>query len=72
MSLEEACEAFFDPFLFVVDEEEFIDDELREKLIAMTPDWRLLFIVYVMRQDRIRLISAREATNAERMLYETQ
>lgn len=72
VSLEEACEAFFDPFLFVVDEEEFIDDELREKVIAMTPDWRLLYIVYVMRNDRIRLISAREATNAERECYETQ
>lgn len=72
VSLEGACEAFFDPFLFVVDEEEFIDDELREKVIAMTPDWRLLYIVYVMRNDRIRLISAREATNAERECYETQ
>ena len=72
LSLETACEAFFDPFLFVVDEEEYVAGELREKVIGMLPDWRLIYVVYVMREDRIRLISAREATAAERMLYETQ
>ena len=72
LSLETACEAFFDPFLFVVDEEEYVAGELRERVIGLTRDWRLIYVVYVMREDRIRLISAREVTAAERMLYETQ
>ncbi len=72
VSFEAACDAFFDPFLYVVDEEEYIVDELREKIIGMTDDWRLLFVVYVMKDERIRLISAREATNTEKVLYETQ
>lgn len=70
--LEDACEAFFDPFLFIVDDEEYVGDELREKVIGMTPDWNLLYIVYVMKDDRVRLISAREATTTEKVLYETQ
>ncbi len=70
--LELACEAFFDPMLYVLDEDEYLADELREKVIGLTRDWRLLYVVYVMREDRIRLISARETTPAERMLYETQ
>lgn len=72
LSFELACEAFFDPMLYVLDEDEYLADELREKVIGMTRDWRLLYVVYVMREDRIRLISARETTPAERMLYETQ
>ncbi|CUS04788.2 conserved protein of unknown function [Candidatus Promineifilum breve] len=70
--LELACEVFFDPFLYVVDEHEYVADELREKVIGLTRDWQLIFVVYVMREDRIRLVSAREATAAERMLYENQ
>jgi uncharacterized protein len=68
-----ACETFFDPFLLPLDEEsEMVDDELREKVIGMTVRWQLMCIVYVMREDRIRLISARSATNAERKSYENQ
>ncbi len=72
ISFERACEAFFDPFLVNIGEEEYVDGELREKIIGMTHDWRLLYIAYVLRSDRIRVISAREATAAERLLYETQ
>ncbi len=72
VSFEAACEAFFDPFLYVVDEEEYVGNELREKVIGMTSDWWLLWVVYAMKEDRIRIISAREATTFERVLYETQ
>jgi uncharacterized DUF497 family protein len=72
VSLKIACEVFFDPFLYVVDEEEYVGDELREKVMGMTNEWRLLYVVYAMREDRIRLISARDATAIEKMLYETQ
>jgi uncharacterized DUF497 family protein len=41
----------------VVDEEE-VEGELREAAIGMTVDWRLLYVVYVFREDVVRIISA--------------
>ena len=72
VSFAVACEAFFDPFLYVVDEEEYVGNELREKVIGLTSDWWLLWIVYAMKEDRVSLISARKATTGERVLYETR
>lgn len=72
LSFETACEVFFDPFLVVLEDTEEVDDELREKLIGMTRDWRIVLVVYVMRADRVRLISARDATVTERKQYEDQ
>ena len=68
---ELACEALFDPFALWW-EEEVVRGELRESIIGMTETWKLLYVVYVMRKDRIRLISAREVTHAERKRYEDQ
>ncbi len=68
---ELACEAFFDPFVCYLDEE-IVGLELREKLVGLTTTWLLLHIVYVMRGDVIRIISARKATEEERELYEHQ
>ena len=72
VSLESAVEAFFDPFLLVVDDEEYVGQELREKVIGMTRDWQVILVVYVMRNDRVRLISARVVTGEGRRLYEDQ
>jgi uncharacterized DUF497 family protein len=68
---ELACEAFFDPFVYYLDEE-VVGSELRERLIGLTTTWVLLLIVYVMRGDVIRIISARMVTKAEREIYENQ
>jgi uncharacterized DUF497 family protein len=39
----------------------------------MTVDWRLLYVVFVMRGDEvIRLVSARKATPEERGKYESE
>ncbi len=72
LSFESACEAFFDPFLVVLEDVESVGEELREKLIGMTRDWRIVLVVYVMREDRVRLISARDTTSMERKQYEDQ
>ena len=72
LSFESACEAFFDPFLVVLEDVEAVGNELREKLIGMTSDWQIVLVVYVMRADRVRLISARDATAWERKQYEDQ
>ena len=72
VSFEVACKAFLDPLVMPLDDE-VVDDELREKIIGMTPDWHLLFIVYLWKYDDIlRVISARSATREERIGYENQ
>ena len=49
-----ACEAFFDPFVQYL-EEETIAGELRETIIGLTVGWQLLYVVYVRREDTIRI-----------------
>lgn len=71
VSFELACEAFFDPFLYYL-EEEIVGAELREALIGMTSNWQLLHIAYVLRDDSVRIISARMVTKIEREQYENQ
>ena len=69
ISFEVACEVFHDPFVTLIDEE-YINGELREQVIGMTEDWRILRVVYTFREETIRIISARVATSAERKQYE--
>jgi hypothetical protein len=72
VAFEAACEVFFDPFLFVT-EEQVVDDEVRDTVIGMTIQWSMLCIVYTIRiGDRFRIISARQATPTERQQYESQ
>ena len=71
VTFELACEAFFDPFVSYLDAET-IDGELRETIIGLTTNWQLLYVVYVLRDDIIRIISARLVTSGERETYENQ
>lgn len=71
IKFELACEAFFDPFVCYLDEE-IVGSELRERLVGLTTTWLLLYIVYAMRGDVIRIISARLVTKEEREVYENQ
>jgi hypothetical protein len=71
VKFELACEAFFDPFVCYLDEE-IVGTELRERLVGLTTTWLMLYIVYVMRSDVIRIISARTATREEREMYENK
>ncbi|MEW5829034.1 MAG: BrnT family toxin [Chloroflexota bacterium] len=71
VSFELACEAFFDPFVHYLDDE-IIEGELRETVIGLTTTWQLLYVVYILRDDIIRIISARLVTKAERESYENQ
>ena len=71
ISFETACEVFFDPFIRVVDAG-IVARERREAVIGMTKDWRLLYIVFVSRDQVIRLLSARSVEKGERTLYENQ
>ncbi|HEY83490.1 MAG TPA: hypothetical protein G4N96_00040 [Chloroflexi bacterium] len=66
----------FVPLLFrteqpcILIDEECVGDELREQVIGMTEDWRVLRVIYTFREEVIRIISARTATPAERRAYE--
>ena len=71
ITFELACDAFFDPFICYLDDETR-DAELREAIMGLSTNWQLLYVVYVMRDDIIRIVSARLVTNAERETYENQ
>ncbi len=68
VKFEEAAEVFFDP------ENQFgdasVDDEFREYVIGYSLSNRVLLVVFVEREIRTRIISARRATAQERKLYE--
>ena len=69
VSFSEAAEAFFDPFLRVIDATD--NEEARDAIIAMDERWRLLYVVHVvLEDDGVRIISARRAEPHERKLYE--
>ncbi len=71
ISFEMSCEIFFDPFLQSKDAE-FIDNEWREVVIGATEKLRLLYVPYILRDDKIRIISVRNVTKKERNDYENQ
>ena len=50
ISFDTACEAFFDPFVQSADVEE-VDEEFREAIIGMTVAWKLLYVVYAIRNE---------------------
>jgi uncharacterized DUF497 family protein len=72
IAFENACEVFFDPFLRIMDPE-IRNDQIREVVVGMTMNWRLLYVIYTMLKDDIfRIISARPVTKHERKQYEEQ
>jgi uncharacterized DUF497 family protein len=70
ISFDEASTAFRDPLSRTIDDPLHSDDEERFVLIGQSIRGRLLVVVHTERGDRIRIISARLATNKERFRYE--
>jgi hypothetical protein len=68
VTFEEAAEAFFDPFCQGGDASSA--GERRDFLLGYSLAQRLLLVVHTDRSNRTRIISARQATRAERKLYE--
>ncbi|GJM41151.1 MAG: membrane protein [Ardenticatenaceae bacterium] len=64
-----AVELFFDPFVVALGDK-IEEGEKRHHLLGMIKSWQVIFVAFVWREDDIRLISARLATNNERKLYE--
>jgi uncharacterized DUF497 family protein len=69
VSFDEAATALLDP-MALVREDEDMQDEVRFLLVGMSNSGHLLTVCYALRNEMIRLISARQATKNERRQYE--
>jgi hypothetical protein len=70
VSFDEASTAFQDPLSKTIADPLHSEDEERFVLLGHSHRNRLLVVVHTERGDRIRLISARLASNRERVRYE--
>lgn len=70
VSFEEAVTIFADPYLFFTEDSKHSQTEEREWAIGESEKGLLLVVVFTMRENTIRLISARKATENERRNYE--
>ena len=70
VSFEEAKTVFVDPFYVDFYDPDHSADEERYVIIGESQQGRLLVVSYTERQQKTRLISAREATRREKDAYE--
>lgn len=70
VSFEDAASIFDDPLAGTIPDPEHSTEEPRFITIGVTPAQRLIVVVHTDRADRIRIISARRATRAEKKKYE--
>jgi len=70
VSNEECEESFFDYNKEIQKDNLHSINEKRYVLIGQTKQNRLLYIVFTIRKDKIRVISARDINKKERKLYE--
>lgn len=69
ISFIEATTCFYDTAQIAFHDPEHSEDEDREILIGHSNRGNLLIVVYILKQDTIRIISARRATRREAQLY---
>ena len=70
VSFEEASTVFFDAFSATGEDPDHSAGENRFITFGVSATGRLLVVAHTEREDVIRIISAREATRAERKIYE--
>lgn len=70
VSFEEAKTVFDDPFAITIPDPDHSIEEERYVDIGLSSGGRILVVAYTERPPNIRLLSCREATNAERKCYE--
>jgi uncharacterized DUF497 family protein len=70
VSFHEASTVFLDPLSMTFYDPDHAEDEDRYITLGMTKNGRLLFVSHADRGDRVRIISAREASKLERNGYE--
>ena len=65
VTFDEALSAFYDKRQVAFYDPDHSDDEDREILIGHSKNGRLLLVVYTVRGETVRIISARRATRKE-------
>lgn len=70
VSRSESEEVFFNRPVAIAEDLEHSDDEDRFLVLGQTDQGRWLFVVFVMRRNLLRVISARDMTPRERRAYE--
>ena len=70
VSKRESEQVFFNKPIIVFEDIKHSDSEIRYYLLGKTNKNRLLMIVFTIREDLIRLISARDMSKKERSFYE--
>lgn len=69
VSFEEAISCFYDPLQLVFFDPDHSDDEDREIMLAHSEKGHLLVVIYTLRNEVIRIISVRCATQREARDY---
>ncbi len=72
ISFTEASTVFSDPLSMTVDDPDHSLEESRYIIVGVSHRLRLLMISFAECEDRIRIISARKLTRAERKAYEEE
>lgn len=70
VSFKEAITAFADPLARIFQDEGHSESEQREIIVGHSDRKNLILVSFVEAEEKIRLISARKATRAERNDYE--
>ncbi len=70
VSFEEAATVFRDRLALIFDDDDHAEYEYRELIIGHSYRNRLLIVAFTEREDTVRIISARRATQKEREAYE--
>jgi uncharacterized DUF497 family protein len=70
VSQSECEQIFFNQPLVTAEDDLHSYDESRHYALGQTDAGRLLFLVYTLRNERVRVISARDMTPRERKEYE--
>jgi len=70
VSFDESATVFSDPLSATGDDPDHSLEEMRFVTFGVSSSGRLLVVAHVEFEDVIRIISARQATRAERKLYE--
>ena len=71
VSFQEGATIFNDPSIATISDPDHSEGEDRYISIGRSVIRRLLTVIHTYRKERIRLISARKVTNAERKNYES-
>ena len=72
VSFDEASSVFGDPFALTIDDPDHSSEEKRFLTTGYSNRQRLIIVAHTDRDERVRLINAREVTAAERRTYEEE